>query len=57
MLKRSLPLFLLSALFIGSASQASDFPILDQIAQNLIAKYESATCEQLWAQRAEKAGV
>jgi hypothetical protein len=30
-------------------------PILDQVANKVIQKYETATCQQLWAERAQKA--
>jgi len=54
MLKRSLPLILLPALFFGSVTSASNFPMLDQVAQMVIANYQSSTCDQLWAQRAQR---
>ena len=37
-----------------AAVNAQDFPILDKIADRVIQKYESSTCEQLWQERAEK---
>jgi hypothetical protein len=30
-------------------------PILDQVANKVIQKYQNATCQQLWAERAQKA--
>ena len=30
-------------------------PILDQVANKIIQKYQTATCQQLWAERAQKA--
>ena len=41
------------ALFCAAVN-AQDFPILDQIAQRVIQKYQQSTCEQLWEQRAQK---
>ena len=41
------------ALF-GTAVNAEDFPVLDQIASKVIQKYQQATCEQLWQERAQK---
>ena len=41
----------LALLFVGVA--AAQFPILDMIANNVIQKYEKATCEQLREQRAK----
>ena len=50
-----------STFFIASAIvlfcvavNAQDFPILDQIAAKVVQKYQQATCEQLWQERAEK---
>jgi hypothetical protein len=37
-----------------AAVNAQDYPILNQIAEKVIQKYQSATCEQLWQARAEK---
>ena len=35
--------------------QAQDqHPILDQVANKVIAKYQNSTCQQLWAQREQK---
>jgi hypothetical protein len=33
----------------------SQTPILDKVANKVIQKYQGATCEQLWAERAQKA--
>lgn len=41
------------ALFCAAVN-AQDFPIMDRIAEKLIQKYQSATCEQLWEERAQK---
>ena len=37
-----------------AAVNAQDFPILDRIADKVIQKYQQATCEQLWQERAQK---
>jgi len=37
-----------------AAINAQDFPILDRIAEKVIQKYQTSTCEQLWQERAEK---
>ena len=47
-------LFASSVVFFCAAVSAQDFPILDQIAQRVIQKYQQSTCEQLWEQRAQK---
>ena len=39
----------LAVLFAGVAG--AQFPILDMMANNVIQKYQQATCEQLWEQR------
>ena len=31
------------------------YPILDQVANKVIQKYQTSTCQQLWAERAQKA--
>src|SRR5258708_1004462 len=41
------------ALFCTAIS-AQDFPIMDKIADKVIQKYQQATCEQLWQERAQK---
>lgn len=35
--------------FAGYA--AADFPLMNMVADRVIQKYQSATCEQLWAQK------
>ena len=37
---------------IGNAQQ---YPVMDMIANKVIQKYQSSTCEQLWEQKAKKA--
>ena len=44
----------LAIVLLCVAANAQDFPILDQIAAKVVQKYQQATCEQLWQQRAEK---
>ncbi len=41
----------LAMLFVGVAG--AQYPILDMIATKVIQKYEQATCEQLWQQKAQ----
>ena len=36
---------------VGSAQQ---YPMLDKIANKVVQKYQSASCEQLWQQKAKK---
>ena len=56
MRKRFLPLMMLPALCLGGAAHASNFPVVDQIAQKLVAKYQNATCQQLWEEKAQGHG-
>ena len=37
-----------SMLFLAGVAGAQDYPIMDLVADNLIQKYQQATCEQLW---------
>jgi len=39
-------------LYVGVAG-AQEFPIMDMVANNVIQKYQNATCEQLWKQKME----
>jgi len=41
------------ALFCAAVN-AQQFPIMDKIADKVVQKYQTATCEQLWQERAEK---
>jgi len=36
------------------AGTAQQYPVLDAIANKVIMKYQNASCEQLWAQKAHK---
>jgi hypothetical protein len=56
MAKRHLALVALPALLFAGAAPAQDFPVVNMIAQKLIAKYQNATCEQLWAEKAKGQG-
>jgi hypothetical protein len=49
-----LSLFTSAIALFCAAVNAQDFPILDQIANRVIQKYQQATCEQLWQERAQK---
>ena len=39
------------AMLIAFSASGSQYPMLDMVAQNVIQKYEQATCEQLWEHR------
>ena len=40
---------MVTVLVVGVAS--AQFPILDMIAEKVVQKYQTSTCEQLWEQR------
>ena len=52
MMKVSCRLVLLLVLLLGGVVSAQ-FPILDMIADKVIQKYQSSTCEQLWQQKGQ----
>ena len=43
----------IAAVVVSSSVSSSDYPILDGVAQKVIQKYQSATCEQLWEARGQ----
>ena len=45
----------LTSFFIAATAlqSAQQFPVLDAIAQKVIQKYQSASCEDLWAKRSQ----
>src|SRR5258705_12574331 len=47
-------LFTLAIALFCAAVNAQQFPIMDKIADKVIQKYQTSTCEQLWQERAEK---
>jgi len=52
MMKVSCRLVILLVLLLGGVASAQ-FPILDMIADKVIQKYQSSTCEQLWQQKGQ----
>jgi len=66
MIKRSSPwivvLALVSLLFLGITllrpsdvkAQPQQYPIMDKVADKIIQKYQTSTCEQLWVKKSEK---
>jgi hypothetical protein len=56
MRKKTIVMFLNCMLLTGVGIEGQEqHPILDQVANKVIQKYQSATCQQLWAERAQKA--
>jgi hypothetical protein len=45
-------LVVLAALLVGGVASAQ-FPVLDMLADKVIQKYQSSTCEQLWQQKGQ----
>jgi len=56
MIRKIASTFLVASAFVlfCTGVNAQDFPVLDQIASKVIQKYQQATCEQLWQERAQK---
>ena len=50
----SASLFTAAIALLCAAVNAQQFPIMDKIADKVIQKYQTSTCEQLWQERAEK---
>jgi hypothetical protein len=47
MTKRFLQLAAVAAVFVAGFASAQ-YPIMDAVAQRVVQKYQSSTCEQLW---------
>ena len=47
-------LTLAGTLLYVSVGSAQQYPILDAVANKVIAKYQGSTCEQLWQKKAAK---
>jgi hypothetical protein len=43
------------ALLRPSGAQAQQYPMVDRMADKIVQKYQSATCEQLWIKKSEHA--
>ena len=52
-MKRTWLLALAAGLLYVSAAQAQ-YPMMDAIANKVIAKYQNSTCEQLWEKKSQK---
>src|SRR5574337_1716794 len=51
MMKRLVLCAAVPVLLSAPAAMAQQYPILDMIAQKVISKYQSASCQQLWQQK------
>ena len=47
-------LFTLAIALLCAAVNAQQYPIMDKIADKVIQKYQTSTCEQLWQEKAQK---
>ena len=47
-------LFTVAIALLCAAVNAQQFPVMDRIADKVIQKYQTSTCEQLWQEKAEK---
>ena len=47
-------LFTLAIALFCAAVNAQQYPIMDKIADKVVQKYQTSTCEQLWQERAQK---
>jgi hypothetical protein len=54
MIRRSYFFALLLVLSYVSVIGAQQYPIMDMVANKVVQKYQSSTCEQLWQERAAK---
>jgi hypothetical protein len=54
MIRRALKFALLPAVFVAGIASAQ-YPVLDAVANRVIDKYKSASCEQLWQNRCNMA--
>ena len=54
-MKRIYLLALAAGLLYVSVGNAQQYPMVDMIANKVIQKYQSSTCEQLWQEKAQKA--
>ena len=50
----STAMFTAAIALMCAAVNAQEFPIMDKIADKVIQKYQTSTCEQLWQERAQK---
>ncbi len=46
-------LMIAAAVLAFAGHAAADYPLMNMVADKVIQKYQGATCEQLWAQKAQ----
>ena len=52
-MRRSIRFVTLAGLLVGSAASAQQYPIMEGVAQKVLQHYQTASCQQLWAQKAQ----
>jgi len=53
MTKRFYGVVVVAALAVAGLVYAQQFPMLDSVANKVVQKYQSASCEQLWQQKGQ----
>jgi hypothetical protein len=51
-MKKSAILFAFVAMAGASTLALADYPVMDMVASKIIQKYQTATCQQLWEEKA-----
>ena len=54
-MKRISLLALATGLLYVSIGNAQQYPMMDMVANKIIAKYQNSSCEQLWEKKSQKA--
>ena len=55
-MKKSHYIFTLVFVFLFAGVASAQHPLLDMIADKVIKKYQNATCQQLWQEKAQQQG-
>lgn len=54
---KNVPAILAAACLTAAAGVAhAQYPVMDAVANKVVQKYQTSTCEQLWQEKAEKQG-
>lgn len=53
MKKSTLKLLVAAGALAAAGYAAADYPLMNMVADKVIQKYQAASCEQLWAQKAQ----
>jgi hypothetical protein len=53
-MKRTVLMVLAAALLYVSVGSAQQYPVMDAVANKVIAKYQGSSCEQLWQKKSTK---